>query len=602
MIDIRNYSDNEVNVHQYVNTFRMRARLDRFGGDHDNHVMFRATGGTSVNRMQDAAIDTMGTWLDAVAADDSGLSLAQKVVAGKPANAVDACWIAGNRIDEPATLNGTGPCSTTYPPHSLPANRAGKPLDSIVAKCRLKPIDFGEYPAMTAAQRSQLQAIFGSGVCDWTQTGVQEQPLAGTWQTFAGGSDSTPPDTTLSSSPASTVSSTTVGFGFSGNEMGVRFECSRDGAAFSACQSPTTLSSLSLGAHTFRVRAIDPAGNADPTPASRTFTVTTDTAPAITAVSPSAGAASVARTAPVVAFFDQAMDKPSAEAAFSLRRTSDGAPVSGSFGWIGNALIFLPAAPLANGTSYTATESTAARDSTGNPLPAARSWQFSTATQPLITVTSPGDGAGEVLPNAAVVAFFDTAMDKPSAEAAFSLKRTSDGAPVGGSFGWIGNALIFKPNSDLAGGTQYTAAVAASAKDLAGHPLPAAKSWRFTTTNRPIIDSVCSGLRRKRRVPQRGRLGRLQQGDGQALRPGRLLAEADKHRRLGRRHLQLVGQHDALHRGLGAGGQRPVHGGGGRDGQGPRREHPGEPDHVALHDRELNNLRRLRRLTCLCRR
>ena len=30
--------------------------------------------------------------------------------------------------------------------------------------------------------------------------------------------------------------------------------------------------------------------------------------------------------------FDQAMDKPSAQAAFSLKRTSDGAPVSGSFG------------------------------------------------------------------------------------------------------------------------------------------------------------------------------------------------------------------------------------------------------------------------------
>ena len=34
-------------------------------------------------------------------------------------------------------------------------------------------------------------------------------------------------------------------------------------------------------------------------------------------------------------------------------------------------------------------------------------------------------------------------MDKPTAQAAFSLKRISDGAPVAGSFGWYGNALIF---------------------------------------------------------------------------------------------------------------------------------------------------------------
>ena len=48
------------------------------------------------------------------------------------------------------------------------------------------------------------------------------------------------------------------------------------------------------------------------------------------------------------------MNKASAEAAFSLKRTSDGAPVTGSFAWLGNVLIFLPNSPLANGTSYTA--------------------------------------------------------------------------------------------------------------------------------------------------------------------------------------------------------------------------------------------------------
>ena len=82
-------------------------------------------------------------------------------------------------------------------------------------------------------------------------------------------------------------------------------------------------------------------------------------------------------------------------------------------------------------------------------------------------------------------------MDKPSAEAAFSLKRTSDGAPVSGSFGWYGpGALIFKPDADLAPGTQYTASISTAAKDLAGNPLAAAKSWQFTTTNPPVVTSV----------------------------------------------------------------------------------------------------------------
>ena len=46
-------------------------------------------------------------------------------------------------------------------------------------------------------------------------------------------------------------------------------------AAFAACTSPRTLTSLADGAHTFRVRAKDGAGNLDGTPASNSFTVDT---------------------------------------------------------------------------------------------------------------------------------------------------------------------------------------------------------------------------------------------------------------------------------------------------------------------------------------
>ncbi len=66
-------------------------------------------------------------------------------------------------------------------------------------------------------------------------------------------------------------------------------------------------------------------------------------------MSPADGATGVARSSVTVASFNKAMDKPSAEAAFSLKRTSDGAAVSGSFSWYGNALIFTPSALLANG-------------------------------------------------------------------------------------------------------------------------------------------------------------------------------------------------------------------------------------------------------------
>jgi len=95
-----------------------------------------------------------------------------------------------------------------------------------------------------------------------------------------GAADTTPPDTTITSGPAegSTITTTTATFGFGSTEAGSTFTCSLDGAAYTACTSPRTVTGLTDGAHTFRVRARDAAGNTDATPATRSFTVETATA------------------------------------------------------------------------------------------------------------------------------------------------------------------------------------------------------------------------------------------------------------------------------------------------------------------------------------
>ena len=93
------------------------------------------------------------------------------------------------------------------------------------------------------------------------------------FKTYVG--DSTAPDTTINSGPAGGTYDPTPTFTFSSSEAGSSFECKLDAAAYAACGSPNTTPYLTDGFHTFSVRARDPAGNQDSTPASRTIFVRT---------------------------------------------------------------------------------------------------------------------------------------------------------------------------------------------------------------------------------------------------------------------------------------------------------------------------------------
>ena len=89
--------------------------------------------------------------------------------------------------------------------------------------------------------------------------------------------DTNPPDTTITVGPVdkSSVNTSTVEFQFTSNEAGSTFQCLVDSfqGSYSACASPLTLRDLTEGTHTFLVRAVDPAGNKDQTPAFREFLV-----------------------------------------------------------------------------------------------------------------------------------------------------------------------------------------------------------------------------------------------------------------------------------------------------------------------------------------
>lgn len=93
-------------------------------------------------------------------------------------------------------------------------------------------------------------------------------PASATWTI-----DTTAPNTTIASGPSGNNNPQPVTFTFTSSEPNSTFECRMDTAAFAACTSPASYSALAKGQHTFQVRARDPAGNLDASPASRNFGV-----------------------------------------------------------------------------------------------------------------------------------------------------------------------------------------------------------------------------------------------------------------------------------------------------------------------------------------
>jgi subtilisin-like proprotein convertase family protein len=136
-------------------------------------------------------------------------------------------------------------------------------------ECKLDAEPFGPCPALTTlgglsegSHTLQVRAIDGSD---------NEDPSPGshTWVV-----DTTPPDTTITSGPTGFTLSTDASFQFS-SEPTATFKCSLDNAAFTDCSSPKPYAGLPDGVHSFRVRARDLAGNEEPVPALRTWTVDT---------------------------------------------------------------------------------------------------------------------------------------------------------------------------------------------------------------------------------------------------------------------------------------------------------------------------------------
>lgn len=97
-------------------------------------------------------------------------------------------------------------------------------------------------------------------------------------------------------------------------------------------------------------------------------------------------------------------------------------------------------------------------------------------TGPTAVSTHPVTKALDVPVDTAISVTFSKAMDRASAEAAFSI-----GTQLEGTSSWTGNTMSFVPAIKLGYSTTYNITIGREAQDLAGKPLARDYSWSFTT-------------------------------------------------------------------------------------------------------------------------
>jgi len=196
IIDFRDYNDALAggDIHVRYHSFSMRKRLDKANGRHDNQVMWvndnRFGLYSNNNPLLREAILKMDRWVTAIKADTRDIPQIEKVVQNKPADLQEGCYTRDTTpVFIPQTQvreqEATTTCNTLYPTNSFPREVAGADIAADIIKCHLRHPKRSDYAvAFTDAQWARLQAIFPTGVCDWSKKGMEQQDPLGTWIFF----------------------------------------------------------------------------------------------------------------------------------------------------------------------------------------------------------------------------------------------------------------------------------------------------------------------------------------------------------------------------------------------------------------------------------
>jgi hypothetical protein len=194
IIDLRG-SANTLDIHSDYHSWEMRARLDAANGTHANQPIwtwrsFGNFGGiTPPPDIAVKALTTMDAWLAAIEADHRPIRRSAKVLADRPAAAVDTCWPAstttagGPPVVDPEYA---GACGTAFPHYGDARNAAGEPATGLALKCALAPLGRSSFPQLTDAQFAAVSAAAPAGQCDFTRAPAGYRPSR-PWTSFTDG-------------------------------------------------------------------------------------------------------------------------------------------------------------------------------------------------------------------------------------------------------------------------------------------------------------------------------------------------------------------------------------------------------------------------------
>lgn len=194
IIDLRGWDDSVLDVppgrtanpasfsaiHHVWFSFAVRDRITRDYGNAGNQALWRfaRTGLAAPGTVGLEAFNAMDQWLGALVTEPSNRRIEEKVRATRPAETRDFC-IPPADTTQTTRIYDMAQCDQDkyLKPSQSPRQVAGGPRSEDILKCQLKPLNMSDYigVAFTGAQWTRLQAVFSTGVCDWSKPGVGQQ-------------------------------------------------------------------------------------------------------------------------------------------------------------------------------------------------------------------------------------------------------------------------------------------------------------------------------------------------------------------------------------------------------------------------------------------